>query len=376
MRRGRKLAVDIKKLYHYFRYKYNSFRYKNSKLVHYAKNVLRHCVPHFLLKGEVEKAEASFAALPRHDQDYVRTRVDYYNKLDVPRANCKKHVTEPVSDNEMKNSWIHGNTTNTLDRVALRDFKLPPRHRRGFEKDYFIDLYEYTRFFPNDLEITYQFGDVTDVKPVPAIVKSRPIRGDNANSVLMNLTKRRHFLFIKDKNRFQDKKDMLVGRRWVARPHHIKFWEMYFDHPLCDLGWTEPPKSGIPAERIRWVKPFLTIGEHLKFKFILSLEGNDVATNLKWVMSSNSLAVMPSPTYETWFMEGRLIPNHHYVEIRSDYADLEERLNYYIDHPEESLRIIENAHRYVAQFQNRKLEDLISLLVLKKYFESTAAASS
>jgi hypothetical protein len=103
----------------------------------------------------------------------------------------------------------------------------------------------------------------------------------------------------------------------------------------------------------------------------MSLEGNDVASNLKWVMSSNSIAVMPRPTCESWFMEGKLIPNYHYIEIKSDYSDLKERLAYYIVHPEEAEAIIRHAHEYVDQFRDRKREHLISYLVLKKYFDIT-----
>ena len=99
----------------------------------------------------------------------------------------------------------------------------------------------------------------------------------------------------------------------------------------------------------------------------MAIEGNDVATNLKWIMSTNSVAVMPRPTYETWFMEGRLVPNYHYIEIRSDYSDLEERLHYYATHPEEAEAIVAHAHEYVAQFRDRRRERLVSLLVLAKY---------
>ena len=115
----------------------------------------------------------------------------------------------------------------------------------------------------------------------------------------------------------------------------------------------------------------MTLFEHLDYKFVICLEGNDVASNLKWVMSSNSLAVMPRPTCETWFMEGRLIPNVHYVEIKPDYSDLRERLQYYIEHPEEAEAIIKNANEYVAQFKDNKREKLISLLVVDKYFRMT-----
>lgn len=86
---------------------------------------------------------------------------------------------------------------------------------------------------------------------------------------------------------------------------------------------------------------------------------------------SNSLAVMPRPKYETWFIEGRLMPNYHYVEIKSDYSNLEEQLNYYIKHTNKALKIIENAHRWIEQFNDRKKEDLISVLTVQKYFTKT-----
>jgi RNase adaptor protein for sRNA GlmZ degradation len=70
-------------------------------------------------------------------------------------------------------------------------------------------------------------------------------------------------------------------------------------------------------------------------------------------------------------MEGKLIPNYHYIEVKEDFSDLEERLQHYIDHPEEAEAIIQHAHEYVNQFRDKEREKLISLLVLKKYFEIT-----
>ncbi len=70
-------------------------------------------------------------------------------------------------------------------------------------------------------------------------------------------------------------------------------------------------------------------------------------------------------------MEGRLIADYHYVEIKKDYSDLIEKMEYYILHPEEAERIIEHAHEYVRQFMNSKQETLISLLVMQKYFYRT-----
>jgi len=80
---------------------------------------------------------------------------------------------------------------------------------------------------------------------------------------------------------------------------------------------------------------------------------------------------MPKPRYETWFMEGTLIPDYHFIQIKDDYSDLQEKLVYYNSHLDEALQIIENAHQYIYQFKNKKQEDLISLLVIKRYFERT-----
>ena len=70
-------------------------------------------------------------------------------------------------------------------------------------------------------------------------------------------------------------------------------------------------------------------------------------------------------------MEGTLVPNYHYIEVRDDFSDLEERLQYYIQHPDEAEAIIKHAHDYVRQFQDKQQERLISLLVLKRYFDVT-----
>ena len=242
------------------------------------------------------------------------------------------------------------------------------KFRRGVKTAYFFDTYEFTRWFSDRLLWNTVPGDVTTVPDVPSIVKSRPICGDNANSVLLNLDKVRHFIFLRDDIPFRKKSDKAIFRLAITRrPHRERFMRMYFGSECCDAG-ISTPRPEYPPE---WTKPHISMYDHLNYKFILAIEGYDVATNLKWIMSSNSLAVMPRPTYETWFMEGTLIPGYHYVEIRPDYSDLEERMRYYIEHPDEAEAIIAHAHEYVAQFRDRRREKIISLLVLQNYFRRT-----
>ena len=92
-------------------------------------------------------------------------------------------------------------------------------------------------------------------------------------------------------------------------------------------------------------------------------------------MASNSLVMMRKPRFETWFMEGRLEPGVHYVELKDDFSDLEEKVQFYNlpENQDKALQIIANAHAYVAQFKDSDQELLVSLLVAQKYFDMQAA---
>jgi len=307
-------------------------QYRNSNLLYYARNYLRKLIPDLIYQ---KRLEHKWRSISRYDQAILRERLNHYNKL---QPTALGSGAEPI-----------GSMT------------IP---KKG--KVYHFDLVEFTRWFHPDLLHHHVFGDVIHVPDVPAIVKSRPIEGDNRNSVVMKLEKMRHFSFIDDPVPFEKKRNHLIGMAAVAQPHRIRFYEKYFNHPMCTLG-----QINRGTEHDHWIRPRMSIRNHLDYKFILCLEGHDVASNLKWVMSSGSLPVMPEPVYETWFMESKLLPDVHYVRIARDYHDLEERLQYYMDHPAEGLEMNHAARLFIKQFLNPELEDLLSLLVLRKYFIQT-----
>ncbi len=67
-------------------------------------------------------------------------------------------------------------------------------------------------------------------------------------------------------------------------------------------------------------------------------------------------------------MEGTLKPDYHYIEVKPDFSDLEEKMECHAAHPDEAQAIINHAHEYVEQFKDKQREDIISLMVLDKYF--------
>lgn len=304
---------------------------KKNKLLYYAQSYGRYLFP--AKPAEQLLIELSKKISPEQKAS-AEKRVDYYNK-----------VKKEIPSLEISTT-IH----------SLRHPKTP--------KTYYFDTYEHARHFERSLPLSYVFGDVVHVPEFPSIVKSRPVGENNQNSVLLNLDQARHFIWIKNDKDFLKKKDILIGRCAVYQEHRYRFFEKYFGNPLCDLAQVNT-KGG----NTDWYQPKISLQAHLEAKFILSLEGNDVATNLKWIMSSNSIAVMPKPKYETWFMEGSLIGGEHYIEIKDDYSDLEEQLQYYIQNPDECLQILENAHKHCEQFYHATIEKFCSLKVLERYFK-------
>lgn len=324
---------------------------KNSKVGYYIKAGFRDLLPDKLFSNRLERELETCRKL--YDEAYVEDRVNYYCRFNEhrdlgPGAQCIGGL--------QKRS--HGST-------------------------YYYDSRELLQWFDPQLRWNYVFGDVRDIPPYPSIVKSRSLKNDphavgaedNSNSVLLKLDKCRHYVFLKDRIPFEKKQDRAIFRGYIGqRPNRLKFCNMYADNSRVDVANTLSGGSPFTEEKIPNsgnAAPRLSLYEHLDYRYIMALEGNDVASNLRWVMSSNSLAVMPRPTCESWFMEERLVPGVHYIEVKDDYSDLEAQLDYYSSHPDEAKEIARHANEYVNQFRDLRRERYIGLRVLMKYFKLT-----
>lgn len=318
---------------------------KPNKFLNFLSGFITTLIPSCIYRSKLN--EILQQAKERSDYDYITKRVNYYIKTTTAFK-----IDEKDSIHKER-SWL-------FFTGKTGDFK-----RDTFHTAYYLDQHEVTRWFPKDFRWNFCPGDVYFTPTTPTIVKSRLLTGDNSNSVILKLDKLRHFMFVNDTKPFRDKKDMAIFRGKIRQSRvRTKFLEMFFKNPMFDCG-VVGKNEGCPNE---WMTPKKTIREHLDYKFIMALEGNDVASNLKWVMSSNSLAIMTRPTCETWFMEGTLIPNYHYVEVKEDFSDLTEKLEFYINNPDKAEEIINHAHEFVNQFLDKERENLIQLLVMDKYF--------
>lgn len=306
--------------------------HKESRLLYYARHGSRACVPAVCFRRRLDSLMRNLGAREASD---LYARMAYYNRIARP-----------------------------FDLPAeAQPFRMSVRKGRRL---YYLDLAEPLRYFDPHFRVAFRFGDVTEVPATPTLVKSRPIRDDNQNGVLLKLNRLRHFLFVEDRQPFVSKLDKVVWRGRACQEHRKEFLRQYYAHPRCDVGHYHRRHHDTDLTR-----PRLTIAEQLQYKFVLGIEGYDVASNLKWVLSSNSLCLMTQPRYETWFMEGRLVAGQHYVQLRDDYSDLSEKMDYFATHADEAVEIIHAANHWVEQFRDPARELRIALLVLWKYFHDS-----
>lgn len=307
--------------------------YKSRKLRFYSSGIAGLALPDRLFRRRLSRW---LAGLSQEQVKALIPRVEYYCRLTTP------FEIGP-------------------EAVAIGDFRY---EKRGA---YYLDTRNIVRHFDPALRFHYQFGDIVHACERPTVVKSRPIdrhdRWENACNVLLKLNRVRHFQFIARDRSQASKRPAVVWRGHCYHENRRAMLRRFHDHPRMDVGHVHSD----PAVGSGYRAP-MSLEEQLRYRFVLSLEGKDVATNLKWILSSNSVCMMPEPRYETWFMEGTLKPWVHYVPLAPDCADLEEKMETCLEQPALCEEITRNARAHVAPFLDARRERRIALLVMAKYF--------
>jgi len=250
-----------------------------------------------------------------------------------------------------KNTFIkYGNPANSFSKI----------HKTGYAYDWhrIIDKSE-TR------NCHTAFKDIAHIFDEPTFCKSRPISEKNQNNVLLPLDSLRHLTFHQDKLNLSRKHNKAVFRGAVYQPHRKQFLTHASKINICDVADT-----GNKAQKniLGHPKHFLSVKDQLNYKMIFAIEGFDVASNLKWIMGSNSIPVMPKPKMETWFLESRLKPNQHFLEISDDFLDIEEVVTKAISEKGLLEYINEESKKYANDFKDIKRQYQLARVVIERYF--------
>lgn len=218
-------------------------------------------------------------------------------------------------------------------------------------------------------------GDIQHKEGKYTIAKNR-WRGNQNSVILRCLEFHRHWANVYEKQcdiPFERKMNKIF---WRGDPSGGPLWKQRvanrFD--LVERWCNKTDNIDVGLSRIYhesllpYFKGHCPIKTFLKHKYIISVEGNDKDTGLNWKLNSNSLVMMPRPRVTSWLMETTLIPDYHYIIIKDDYSDLEERFEYCKKNPKKCKEIIRNANNFMSQFKDVAKEEQLEMDVINIYF--------
>jgi len=230
-------------------------------------------------------------------------------------------------------------------------------------------------------------GDVRSADLVPvAFAKTRASGKDSTYSLLRVMNQNRHWGKLAkitrpsaiDISKFSGKKNYVIWRggttgKPVGTGSRLELVQRWFGvSKYINVGFSRIIRLAKRAESDklkalegealdicrRYVKGSKSTESLKKYKYIISVEGNDKDSGLNWKLQSNSVVFMPKPKITSWLMEELLVPNVHYIQLKDDFSDLEEKFEWCQGNQGECKQIIRNAQEHMFQFGdiNREIE--------------------
>ena len=232
----------------------------------------------------------------------------------------------------------------------------------------------------NNKYFSLLWGDnSTEAIDLPFLSKVRLIEQPGMR-VLMRFNYHRHWAYldlvrkIRNYNNFKNKKSIIHWRGsttgYKGSKVRYEVVSKYYNNTVCDIAYSNICQ-GFKLENPNHCKGKATPQEMIKHKYVLSIDGNDKASDLNWKLASDSLVFMNHPRFESWLMESKLEPWVHYVPVGKDFSDLIEKYQWAENNQDKCIQIIKNANLFMdSNFGDIEKEKKIEQLVLKYYLDN------
>jgi hypothetical protein len=103
-----------------------------------------------------------------------------------------------------------------------------------------------------------------------------------------------------------------------------------------------------------------------QYKFILNLEGNDVASSFPWALASNCCPLHNYPfNWESYLFGKGLKPYIHFVPVNNDGTDLLQQYEWCLQNLDKCEEIANNGKKYMEQY----LDNLLYEKVMKRFIQ-------
>lgn len=207
-------------------------------------------------------------------------------------------------------------------------------------------------------------------------------------AIIWKLNAKRHFrdLYLVPRNdrKWHEKKDSAIFRGAATGEGLLSHKVDCFQLKRCQLVYQYATSAIVNAkltklldqlppvvDEIQLAGAELSQPEMLAYKGIIMLEGNDIASGLKWALLSKSVVLMPKPRFTSWAMEELLEPWVHYIPLKEDLSDVEVMVQWMLDHQAEARRISHRASLWIKDLvfhPDSEIDDLaIYQEILKRY---------
>lgn len=141
--------------------------------------------------------------------------------------------------------------------------------------------------------------------------------------------------------------------RCVWRGNPINGCNQNFKNPDLSKGnqreyFVEQYKAG-KFQNMDWSETQMSIQEQRKYKYILDIDGwTNTWDGTIWKLYSGSVMLKVESVWKQWYYD-KLIPWKHYVPIANDFSDLNEKIEWCINHDDKCKRITEQAREFVER---------------------------
>ena len=178
--------------------------------------------------------------------------------------------------------------------------------------------------------VLIHFGDKPDdVENLPFFSKMRD--ATRRRGIIWPLNVQRHFGTMAQVDTgdcdWEEKKEKIVwrGADTGLNGERERIVKRMFAHTSDEVDIAFGPVLLNP-EMKKFSRGGLSPDQMMRNKYLLSLDGNDVASGLKWMLYSNSVVFMPHTRFETWGMESFLKPYTHYIPLYRNLSNLSQQL--------------------------------------------------
>ena len=156
------------------------------------------------------------------------------------------------------------------------------------------------------------------------------------------------------------------GTSGVERPSaRLRVVERLLGSPFADArfvlgGW---PQNDVEIPE-QYVASRISMADHTRYKYMIVIDGNGAASSAQWVFATGCVPVFVTHPDTHFWLKEFLVPMMNCVIVSYDLSDIEETLQWLVDHDDEARTIATNALAFAEtilspEFQQSYLRDRI-----------------